>query len=239
MNDDYTPAQRDGLIEYLSGFLKPERRQVLEKVLSERTRHVSVVLEDIYQPHNASAVLRSCDCFGVQRVFTIEDDIPLDISRGVTRNAHRWLSLKRFREQGADNLTGCINHLKNMGYSIVATSPRADSIPITELPVNKPLALLFGREKTGLTQRAIDSADFVVHIPMHGFSESLNLSVSAAICLYEVVSKIKRGAPEDVWQIEPDERQQILLDWVRKSVKASRMLEGRFREISGLQDGTV
>lgn len=229
--DDSSPTQKDDqLIDYLQSFNHPERNERLEKVLHQRTKYVTVVLENLYQSHNASAVLRSCDCFGIQDVYVIESSQKLALSKGITKNVHKWLNLIRFQNTEHDSLTECVEQLRSKGYKIVATSPHATQINIYDLPVNEPLALMFGSEKNGLSDQAFEIADYHVYIPMQGFSESLNISVSAAICLNTVMKKVRDELPEEKWKLSPEDMHQLKMEWVRKSVRAYKQLEQRFSD---------
>lgn len=223
--------QKRQLITYLSEFVYDERLKKLYEIVDKRTRHITVVLENIYQSHNASAVLRSCDCFGVQDVYTVETLYKLDISKGVTKNAHKWLTLHRFMQPDTDNITTCYEQLRSNGYKIAATSPHAGALSIAELNVDKPLALVFGAEKTGLTEKAMNQADYKVFIPMSGFSESLNLSVSVALTLYETTQRLKKEMEPALWSLSEEEKIALIFDWLRKSIRSSdSLLEHYFSE---------
>jgi tRNA (guanosine-2'-O-)-methyltransferase len=224
MPDNLSLELKRHLITYLSEFVFDDRLRKLEDIAAQRTRFITVVLENIYQSHNASAVLRSCDCFGVQDVYTVETFNKLDISKGVTKNAHKWLTIHRFKNPEANNLMACYEQLRTKGYKIAATTPHDSSMPLSELPIDKPVALVFGAEKTGLTDTAIGLADYKVHIPMSGFSESLNLSVSVALSLYETTNRLKSTLQNDIWSLSLDERTALVFDWLRKSVRSSDKL---------------
>lgn len=231
MPDTLSLEQKRQLITYLSEFVFEERFKKLYEIADKRTRYITVVLENIYQSHNASAVLRSCDCFGVQDVYTVETLYKLNISKGVTKNAHKWLTLHRFMQPNTDNITTCYTQLRAKGYKIAATSPHANSTSISELNVDKPLALVFGAEKTGLTQQAIDQADYNVYIPMDGFSESLNLSVSVALTLYETTQRVKKVIEQAIWSLSEEEKTALIFDWLKNSIHYSdRLIEHYFSE---------
>ena len=178
------------LINYLEGFVSDRRKNRLKEVLAERTRHMTVVLEDVYQAHNASAVLRSCDCFGVQDVHFIEKRNKLKISEDVSMGSTQWLNIKKYNEE-ENNTASCLQQLKNQGYRIVATTPHKNDKTLSELDVTKPFALVFGTEIDGVTDTVFDMADEFVKIPMYGFTESFNISVSAALCMYELTTRIR------------------------------------------------
>lgn len=216
------------LIAHLKDFVTKERWQTLNRVLEERTRHLCVVLEDIYQPHNASAVLRSCDCFGVQDVHIIENEHNFRPSKGVTIGADQWLSIEKHDAAELNNTEACFEKLRKRGYRIVATTPHRDEVTIDELPVEPKTALVFGAELKGLSDEAMDLADGFVKVPIYGFSESYNVSVSAALCLYEF-SKRMRSSEVD-WNISEDEQVELRLNWLKKSIRASEQLTEKFLE---------
>ena len=216
------------LVGYLRGFITEERWETLNKVLQERTRHFTVVLEDIYQSHNASAVLRSCDCFGIQDVHIIENDHNFNLSKGVTIGADRWLTLQKYRSEGSDNTLDCFSDLREKGYRIIATTPHEEDVTIDKLPIDSKTALVFGAELPGLSETAIQDADGFAKIPIYGFSESYNVSVSAALCLYELSKRLRES---DInWGLTAKEKTVLQLDWLEKSVRASEQLKQKYLE---------
>lgn len=215
----------DGLLEYLQSFVTDNKNKLIASRLKERTRYLTIALEDIYEPHNASAVLRSADCFGIQDVHIIENTNYYELSQKVDLGSSKWLHLHQYREDH-DNTTHCINQLKQKGYKIVATSPHADNVSLQDLPVDQPLALFFGTEKLGLSTNAMELADYHMSIPMYGFTESLNISVSAAICLQHLAERIRT---ENVnWRLSEKERSVLLNEWTRLCLKDPEGLERRF-----------
>lgn len=214
------------LIEYLSGFVTPQRRGLFDRVLEERTRYITVVLEDIYQPHNASAVLRSMDCFGIQDAHIIENSNEYRINPDVALGASKWLNLIRYNQSSA-NTTAAIDRLKSQGYRIAATTPHQNQVTLPDFDLEPGrVALLFGTEMQGLSQTALDQADEFLKIPMYGFTESFNISVSAAIILYQLKQKLANS--EIAWHLSPGEKQHILLEWLKKSIKRSDLLIRQF-----------
>ncbi len=204
------------LIHLLSTYVTPRRLARMEEVLGQRTRHLTLVLEDIYQSHNASAVIRSCDCFGVQDVHIIENRNEYTVNPDVALGASKWLSLKKFNEKEF-NTIDCLDKLKKEGYQLIATTPHKDEFLLEELPVQQKTALLFGTEMQGLTPEAISMADGFTKIPMVGFTESFNISVSVAICLYNLTPKIRQEVKN--WQLNEDEQLDVMLEWLMQSVK--------------------
>ncbi|MGD8427108.1 MAG: RNA methyltransferase [Balneolaceae bacterium] len=219
-------SRKAKLINYLCGFVTEERWQKINEVLEKRTRYLTVVLEDIYQPHNASAVLRSCDCFGIQDVHIIENKNDFNPTKGVTIGADQWISMKSYNDAGRNNTQQCYNRLKEEGYKIVATSPHKEDVTIDEVLLDQKTALVFGAEYTGLSDYALKEADEYAKIPMVGFSESFNISVGAAICLYELSTKLRKS--NKLWGLDKDEKLQLQYNWLRNSIRAVDKVEKRF-----------
>jgi len=199
--------------DFLSQFIMEERLETFENVLNERTRHITVAIEDIYQPHNASAVLRTCDCFGIQDVHIIENNNKYNINPKVALGSAKWLTMKKHNEL-ENNSLACINHLKKQGYTIVATTPHTDDVTLDELPLDKPIALVFGNEKEGISDIVRENADAFMRIPMYGFTESFNISVSAAVCLNVLANKIRTLDLD--WNISAEEKLELKLNWVKE-----------------------
>jgi tRNA (guanosine-2'-O-)-methyltransferase len=209
---------KSNLVEHLSSFMTEERAILFENILNKRTRHVTVVLEDLYQPHNASAVIRSCDCFGIQDIHAIENINSFNITKGISVGSRKWLTVNRYREKEQNTLK-CLNSLKNQGYKIIATTPHKDDCLINELDLTHKTALVFGTEIKGMSQAVIDNADGFVKIPMYGFTESFNISVAAALCLYEVRNQLIEQKID--WNLSHEEMIDLKLEWMTKSVRAS------------------
>jgi tRNA (guanosine-2'-O-)-methyltransferase len=205
---DKTPEFYDFLVQ----FITEERVAHFDKVLDQRTRHITVAIEDIYQPHNASAVLRSCDCFGIQDVHIIENRNPYKINPEVALGSGKWLTMKKHNEL-KNNSKACIDHLKAQGYTIVATPPHTDDVLLDQLPLDKPVALIFGTEGAGISNIVRENADAFMRIPMYGFTESFNISVSAAVCLNVLSSKIRE---QDIdWHLNDEERLALKIEWAK------------------------
>lgn len=220
--------QQSALITYLRQFATEERWQRINNVIEKRTRYLAVVLEDIYQPHNASAVLRSCDCFGIQDVHIIENKNEFDPNKGVTIGADKWISLESHNQPNQNNTEQCFGQLKQKGYKIIATTPHENDVTIDEVSLDQKTALVFGAELTGLSDYALEQADGYARIPMVGFSESFNISVSAALCLYELSTRLRKN--RDDWQLTNTEKQELQLDWLKKTVRAPEKLIQRYIE---------
>ncbi|OIO58720.1 MAG: rRNA methyltransferase [Verrucomicrobia bacterium CG_4_10_14_3_um_filter_43_23] len=208
--DNFPNEKRAHLIEALSQFVTAVRVQRMDEVIENRTRYLTLALEDVYQPHNAAAVVRTCEAFGVQDLYVIENRNNFKPSRStVSRGADKWVDIHY-----SDNTTSCLESLKDKGYQIAACTLNQDAVPIDQLNVDKPTVVLIGTELKGLTQEAHKLADVNVYLPMQGFTQSLNLSVCAALFLYELTHKIRRKIPE--WPLSPEEKQILKLRWLYK-----------------------
>jgi tRNA (guanosine-2'-O-)-methyltransferase len=216
----------EALIDHFLKCITDERKALFKELIQKRTKYLTVVLENIYQPLNASAVLRSCDCFGIQDVHVIENYNKFKPDREVAMGASNWLTVNRY-DKNENNTLYCIQSLKNKGYRIVATSPHNSHPDLINFDLSKgKSALFFGTEVEGLSDVVLENADEHLHIPMYGFTESFNLSVSAAICLYEMRMKMEK---ENInWKMNEDEKDQVLLNWLRYSIDRSDIVEEDF-----------
>lgn len=211
------------LLEYLQSFLTERRRHLFDTVLKERTRHITVAVEDVYQLHNTSAVIRSCESFGVQDIHVIEEINSKQIDREIAMGAQKWVDVHRHA-----STPSCIDSLKAKGYRIIATTPHKKAHTLQDFDITQKAAIFFGRETEGLSQAVLDAADDFIYIPMVGFTESLNISVSAAITLQHLMTQVKSSDIE--WQFTEKELFEKKLDWTRKMIKDVERIEARFRE---------
>ena len=214
------------LVQYLSNFITPERLELFNRIIKDRTNYITVVLEDIFQAQNASAVLRSCDCFGIQNVHIIENRNRFHVDREVAMGASKWLSLHKYN-QNNNNSLAAIQNLKKQGYRIIATTPHEKNQLLTDFDLSKgKTALVFGSELPGITKEILDEADEFLKIPMYGFTESFNISVSVALTLFHLTQELRKNDIE--WQLSQTEREIIQLEWLRNTIKRSELLEKRF-----------
>lgn len=217
-------------VEYLRNFVLAEKNELFERLIRERTDYVTVVLEDLYQSHNQSAVMRSADCYGIQDVHLIENRNAYDPSSTVSQGAREWLSLHRHREL-EDNTLVTLDELRKAGYRIIATTPHTQDVLVDELDLKKgKMAFFFGTELTGLSEQVIAQADEFVKVPMYGFTESLNVSVCAAILMYSVVQRLRQT--EIDWHLSEERKYEVLFQWYRRTVKASEEILERFNRES-------
>lgn len=212
-------------LDYLKQFVTEERWEKFNEVIAWRTRFITIVLEDIYQSQNASAVLRTCDLTGIQDVHVIENSNQYDINPDVTLGSNKWINLFKYNKQH-DNTLEAIDVLRNRGYTIVATSPHKSQYTLETLSVDKPIALVLGNELTGLSDTALNQADAIVRIPMHGFTESFNISVSAALLLYNLTNRLRQSNAD--WQLSPEEKTDIMIEWCMRTLPKSELIAERF-----------
>ena len=207
----------DPRYQALLPFLSEERIARFERVLDQRTRHLTVVMENVFQSRNASAVMRSCDGFGLQDVHLIEDVNPWVPNRGVSKGTNAWLTLHRYRS-AADPTAACLDRLRRTGYQIAVTSPHVDGYDVTDLPIDRPVAVVMGTEWEGVSDRMLAEADLHVAIPMHGFAESLNISVAAAVVIHELNRRL-RELPRERWALSEEEKRELRAQWAMASVR--------------------
>ncbi|MCD8072588.1 MAG: RNA methyltransferase [Alistipes sp.] len=179
-------------IEFLSGFMTAGRARRLREVLRERTRYMAVCLENIYHPQNASALVRHCDAFGIQDIYTIEEICRFRPNKNVVKGTDQWVTLHR-----SFKTADCLADLRQRGYRIIATTPHTGDCAPEEFDIGAgPFALVFGTEHEGVSPEVRQQADGFIHIPMWGFVESLNVSASAAIILYLLSKRLRESEIE-------------------------------------------
>lgn len=225
------------LTENLSAFATEPRMQLMRNILEKRTRHLTIAVENMYQPHNASAVIRTSECFGIQDVHVIEKDFSFRPSRDIVLGSAKWLTLTRHSKNIPDTAKSCLTGLKEKGYRIVATSLKGNSIPIQELDITQKTAVFFGTERMGLSDELLQVADEHVYIPMRGFTQSYNVSVSVALCLGELCGRL--FASDIAWQLSSVEKRDLFLDWLIKTVPRGKSHVINFLKLNGLSDADV
>ncbi|TWT47093.1 tRNA (guanosine(18)-2'-O)-methyltransferase [Thalassoglobus neptunius] len=214
------------LQEFLNEFLTPNRRQRIAEVLDQRIASLALMLFDVYQSHNASAVLRSCDAFGVQDVYVVEQEKEFSPNRDIARGSDRWLTIQR--DSGPGAMERSLASLDQNGFRLVAMVPESSgSQTVASLPVEENLVLAFGTEKTGLPEEIIERAEYRAYLPMYGFVESCNVSVAAALAMQELGAKVRNSRQE--WQICSERKRKLMLDWTKKSIPNVAAIEKRFR----------
>lgn len=196
-----------------------------EHIASERTKYITIVMENIQKDHNASAVLRTCDCFGIQNLHAIEKSVNYEIQRDIALGAGNWVDLHS-HSKGESPSQECISKLKSEGYKIVATSPHTD-LSIQDLDISQPIALVFGTEQHGISEDVVELADELVKIPMYGFTESFNISVSAAIALNILRTKLQTSDID--WKLSPYDQTLLKIKWCTKILREGEKIEKEIR----------
>lgn len=214
-------------MEYLKDYITAHKIKLIEKILNQRTRYFTVVLENIFKPHNASAVLRTADCFGIQDIHIIEKENSYKINPYVTRGASQWVDIYKYENTEGTAIKDCFSELRSQGYHILATSPKPDCISIHDLIPDRKIALVFGNEHEGVSEEAIAQADGLVHIPMYGFSESFNISVTASIFLFDLLRKVQSMDIPNVFLTET-EKNELRSKWYRGLVNQVEIHEREF-----------
>lgn len=210
-------------LHYLEEFLTDNRKAKFLKVLATRTNHFTVAMEDVFQLHNTSAVMRSCEVFGIQQLNVVEEKYGKSIDKEIAMGAQKWVDVNRF-----ENISDCISNLKNKGYQIIATTPHENDCLLDDFDIAKPSALFFGTERDGLSQEVLDQADGFLKIPMVGFTESLNISVSAAIIIQNLMGRLHKSELD--WPLTEEEILEKRLAWARNSIKDIKRIEKRYFE---------
>lgn len=211
------------LLNYLEGFLTENRKEGFLRVLQNRTKHFTIAMEDVYQLHNTSAVMRSCEVFGIQELNVIEQKFGKRIDSEIAMGAQKWVDVFRY-----NSVQSCLDSMREKGYQIIATTPHDDSCFLHEFDITKPAALFFGTERDGLSEEVMQQADGFLKIPMVGYTESLNISVSAAIIIQDISNRLRQSKLN--WQLTPEEVMDKRLDWTRKSIKDIEFIERKYWE---------
>ncbi len=215
--------ENSDLLTYLEGFLSENRKQRFLDVLTNRTKHFTIAVEDVFQMHNTSAVMRSCEVFGIQELNIVEQKFGKSIDKQIAMGAQKWVDIFEHPSSQA-----CIDNLREKGYQIIATTPHNDSCTIENFDISKPSALFFGTEKEGLSDEVMQQADGYLKIPMVGFTESLNISVSAAIIIQDITNRLRNSTID--WKLSEEEIFEKRIDWARKTIKDIKNVEARFYE---------
>ncbi len=217
---------QEELIQFFGEHITENRMKMFERVIKDRTRYITVVLEDIYQGHNASAVLRSCDCFGIQDVHIVENRNEYTISKDVALGSSKWLDLYKY-DQKENNTRDALRSLKSKGYRIIATTPHTNDTELYDFDVQQgKAAIVFGTELTGISDIVKEEADEFIKIPMYGFTESFNISVSAALVLQHMAHQIRKTNID--WKLTSEQQEEVILKWLRSSIKSSELIEQEF-----------
>ena len=207
---------RDYLTDKFSEFISEERKQNIEEVLSNRTSFLSVVIEDLVDPHNVNAIFRTGECMGVQDFHVIDNEQYFHVGKGVSKGSTKWIDIHRHDQDDFKNTGRCITSLKEKGYQLVVTSPAAAAVSVEDIDLSKPIALVLGNERDGVSEEMKTKADQLISIPTFGFTESFNVSVAGAILIHGLVNRIHKEVPR--WHLDQERMTQFKYEWYKKSM---------------------
>lgn len=212
------------LLDFLKTFVLDRKLNLFNEKLNNRTKHITIALENLFQEQNASAIIRTAECFGLQDIHVIENNNNFKINTDIVNGGDRWVNLHKYHSDVEQSATlKCIKYLKQKGYKIIATTPHTNDCNLNDFDVSDKFALFFGEEKPGVSSEIIDNADGFLKIPIYGFTESFNVSVAAAIIIHHLQNKIV-NSPTINWQLNNDEKQEILYNWIEKTVPKSKKI---------------
>ncbi len=208
--------------DLLSPQLTAARSKRMRDVVAQRTNHLRLVIQDIHHPHNVSACLRTADAFGIARIDVVtlhESFKPSTAAKGVDD----WLLIKRYKE-----ISSCVSELKSSGFAIAAGYPSPDAVPLSELPVDRPIAIVFGNEHDGVHPEWSNALDYRFTIPMFGMVESLNISVSCAVTLHSLRMRAQASLGSE-FLLNESEQKRVLDHWVCRQTQQSKHQLERLR----------
>lgn len=212
------------LEEYFKTIISSEKVSKIQEVASYRTKYLTIVMEDIFQPYNASAPVRTSECLGLTEIHVIENRNSYKPNEGISLGAQKWIKIHKYQKPNSDNTRHCISGLRERGYRVVATSPHTleNSYELDTLPLDKPSAILFGSEEKGLSSYAMGEADVFLKLPMYGFTESYNISVTVAIVLSYLGFRMRKEVP---WALTEEERVHIRNSYYKKCLHNGNLVE--------------
>lgn len=210
---------------FIEPFLTDSRKELFDQLLSERTRHITIAVEDVFHEHNSGALIRTAECFGVQDIHIMEDENKFKVMRGMAKGSEKWVSINYYK--GKEGVHDCVNGLKNEGYTIVAATPHEKEVLLPEYVPNQKTAFFFGSEKTGVRPEILNAADYHLRIPIYGATESFNVSVSAALILQNMRNKLNNMEKPD-WELSPAEKLDLRIEWALRGLRKSKLLLNKF-----------
>lgn len=216
------------LIEKIGSHINENRKALIERVLKKRTRHFTVAIENIFHPHNVNAVLRSCECFGLQDLHIIDEQEKYKIQKRIAKGANKWTDIYYY-QKGENPTLQCIEQLKAKGYTIVGACPHKNDMDLENFDFTQKAAFFFGAEKEGISETVKQHADCFVKIPIYGFTESFNVSVAVAIILHHLTLKLRESDKVN-WQLSPQEINERTLEWFIKSARNGKKLLAFYKQ---------
>tara|TARA_B100001250_G_scaffold275655_2_gene238145 strand:- start:820 stop:1503 length:684 start_codon:yes stop_codon:yes gene_type:complete len=214
------------LLEHLKQFVVDERLKLFEKKIQNRTQYITVILENIFQARNIAASIRSADCFGVQDVHIIENDNIFNNDAEVSMGAEKWITINRYNKK-EHNTIQAIQDLKSEGYQIIATTPHNTDCSLYDIDINQgKIALIFGSEVKGCSKETLEIADKKIKIPIYGFTESYNISVSVALCLQHLSYNMRQS--DIKWQLPKSQVEKVMIQWLINSIKSGKEIKEEY-----------
>lgn len=206
------------ILSYFQKFISDHKIQLFDQKTLDRTRHFTFVLEDLFHPHNASAILRTCDCMGIQDVHMIENNHQFVNEKDISLGSKKWLDVYQHNDFDTSS-PSCIDKLKEDGYKIAVLNPHQEDVLIQDYPIDNKTAFILGAEKSGLTEYSLKNADVHIKVPMYGFTESYNVSVTAALTMYDVIQRMRKSEMD--WRLNEDDQWKLKMAWTIRSTRAS------------------
>lgn len=205
------------IFEYLQQFLTEERCQKIERFSQESSDFVLPVIEDVYQFRNAAAIVRSVEACGFHKIVAMESENEFNPNYRVTKGAENWVEVERL-----PHTLESLKQIKNRGYKIVEVSPENNATQLSDFIISEPVALVFGTEKEGVSAEILDFSDETLAIPMYGFTKSFNVSVAAAICVYDLRQKLESS--EINFKLSEDKLWEMKVRWAVNSIKSGEQI---------------
>jgi tRNA (guanosine-2'-O-)-methyltransferase len=199
-------------------YITEERKNKIIKVLSQRTRFLTVLMENFFDPRNIAAVIRTCDAFGIQDLHVLELDHPFFISRRVSKGADNWLNIYKYNQTEL-----AVSEMRKKGYQLFYADPDPSHPNLDELDLSRKTALVFGQEKNGISPQMIKLCDGGFRIPLHGFVDSFNVSVACALTLHHCTNRLLKNPPPD-YHIPSGDKEILLQHWLARNTLAGNLL---------------
>lgn len=216
------------LFEWLLQFVSDSKQLKIEEKLNYRTRYVTAVLENVFDHQNSNAVIRSCEALGIQDIHIVNYQSTFKPAKSVNKGSYKWMTVQRYVENDNSFQLSAVENLRKRGYSIIVTVPGGENFTPNSLEINKPMAVCFGQESSGISEKLLAMADAQLTIPMYGFTESFNISVAAGIIFYELMQRVRQGNIN--WQLSANEREELRWQWLEKSLTGVKYLISRYEQ---------
>ena len=205
------------IFQHLQQFLTDERLEKINHFAPESSDFVLPVIEDVFQFRNAAAIVRSVEACGFHKIIAMESEHEFNPNLRVTKGAETWVEVEKL-PHNLDSL----REIKNRGYKILAVSPENNATMLSDYDLKEPVALVFGTEAAGVSEEILDFADETLAIPMYGFTQSFNVSVAAAICVYELKQKLLRSNLD--YKLSEEKLWEMKVRWAMNSIKSGEQI---------------